>query len=256
MRSRTESMTRIHARSKVPVMEEMQDVKFRGSTVTTSPKSITINHGRMRRLGGSTPGVTIAFDQITQVTDQKPVSGKPGIYEIITRGYAPTGGGRPHEIWYTHKQQKEIQRLSKLITARRAPSEHKATASSPSTPVSFTSGRTLDGPLAFNGWKLVGSKLRGEGQEFDLKGARAEFEAGANAGTRITATRVVTGGVLFGPLGAVAGGLLRKNINKVYVVITFADGSNGLIEAPAKKETEARRFVNQLQMVIKRLDGQ
>lgn len=237
-------------------MSEMQDVKFRGSTLTTTPEAIVINHGRMRRLGGSTPGVTIAFDLIIQVSDIKPTGGKPGSYEIITHGYAPTGGGRPHEIWYTSRQQKEIQRLSKLITSRRAAVSDEAADSSSSAPVSFTSGRIPEGPVTFNGWKVDGRKLRGEGQEFDLTEAKVEFETGANAGSRITATRVVTGGVLFGPIGAIAGGLLRKNINKVYVVITFADGSNGLIEAPAKKETEARKFVNQLQMVIKRLERQ
>lgn len=237
-------------------MDELQDVKFRGSTVTTSPDTIVIKHGRARRLGGSTPGVTIAFDQIVQVRDEKPKGGKPGTYEIITHGYSPTGGGRPHEIWYTSRQQKEIQQLSRLITARGAAGDTGNATTSSTAPVSFSAGRVPDGPLTFNGWKVDGRKLRGEGQEFDLIGAKAEFEAGANAGSRITATRVVTGGVLFGPLGAVAGGLLRKNISKVYVVITFADGSSGLIEAPAKKETEARKFVNQLQMVIKGLEEQ
>ncbi|MGO1667603.1 MAG: hypothetical protein ACTHZ9_12930 [Leucobacter sp.] len=234
-------------------MDEMQDVKFRGSTVTTSPEAIVIKHGRMRRLGGSTPGVTIAFDQIIQVSDIKPKGGKPGTYEIITHGYSPTGGGRPHEIWYTSRQQKEIQRLSKLITARGIAGDSGTDTSSSTAPVSFSAERVPDGPVAFNGWKVDGRKLRGEGQEFDLVGAKVEFEAGANAGSRITATRVVTGGVLFGPIGAVAGGLLRKNRNKVYIVITFADGSSGLIEAPAKKETQARKFANHLQSVANRL---
>ncbi|SMX91228.1 MULTISPECIES: hypothetical protein [unclassified Brevibacterium] len=236
-------------------MDELQDAKFRGSTVTTTPEAIVITHGRMRRLGGSTPGVTIAFDQIIQVSDEKPKGGKPGTYEIITRGYAPTGAGRPHEIWYTSRQQKEIQRLSKLITARGAAGNDEVAASGSSAPVSFTSVRIPDGPVAFNGWKVDGRKLRGEGQEFDLIGAKVEFEAGANAGSRITAARVVTGGVLFGPIGAVAGGLLRKNRNKVYIVISFTDGSTGLIEAPAKKETDARKFANHLKSVANSLSS-
>lgn len=233
-------------------MDELQNEKFYGSKVTTTAESITIEHGRMRKLGGSTAGATIPFEQITQVNDKKPTATQNGLYEIISEGYAPGGQGRPQEVIYLRKHRKVIEQLSKLIEARRGTANPADPSGEPS-PVAFSSHRKPDAPLPFNGWRVDGRKLRGEGQEFDLAGAQVEFEAGANAGSRITATRVVTGGVLFGPLGAVAGGLLRKNRNKVYIVITFADGSSGLIEAPAKKETQARKFANHLQGVANRL---
>ena len=233
-------------------MDELRDAKLYGSKITTTPESISIEHGRMRRLGGSTAGATIPFEQITQINDKKPTATQNGSYEIISEGYAPGGQGRPQEVIYLRKHRAVIEQLSKLIEDRSGTTTPADASDNPS-PIPFSSHRTPDAPLPFNGWRIDGRKLRGDGQEFDLAGAQVEFEAGANAGSRITATRVVTGGVLFGPIGAVAGGLLRKNRNKVYIVITFADGSSGLIEAPAKKETQARKFANHLQSVANRL---
>jgi len=74
-----------------------------------------------------------------------------------------------------------------------------------------------------------------------IAGATAEFESGAEK-KRVTGTRVITGAVLFGPVGAVAGGALRKNKTKCYVTITFADGNVVIIESPIKDEPKARKF--------------
>lgn len=74
-----------------------------------------------------------------------------------------------------------------------------------------------------------------------IAGATAEFESGAEQ-KRVTGTRVITGAVLFGPVGAVAGGALRKNKTKCYVTITFADGNVVIIESPIKDEPKARKF--------------
>lgn len=74
-----------------------------------------------------------------------------------------------------------------------------------------------------------------------VEGAVASFDAG-NASTRIGAGRVIAGGVLFGPVGAVAGGLLRKQAGRVYVTIEWPDGGVVIAEGPVKDEGKAREF--------------
>lgn len=74
-----------------------------------------------------------------------------------------------------------------------------------------------------------------------IAGAVAEYESGADK-KRVTGTRVITGTVLFGPVGGIAGGVLRKNKTKCYVTITFADGNVVIIDQPIKQETQARKF--------------
>lgn len=74
-----------------------------------------------------------------------------------------------------------------------------------------------------------------------VKGARAEFELGAEQ-KRTTLTRVGVGGVLFGPAGAIVGGLMKKDKSKCYVSVSFADGDTVLIEGPLKHEKKMRQF--------------
>lgn len=76
-------------------------------------------------------------------------------------------------------------------------------------------------------------------KKWDVTGATADFEHGANVGGRVTATRVALTGVF-----ALA---LKKDRNKVYIPIEFADGEQHLIEARAKNEAKAREFARQLQ---------
>lgn len=93
----------------------------------------------------------------------------------------------------------------------------------------------------FQGHEVRKGIYRHRGTKLPIAGASADFESGADK-KRITGTRVITGGILFGPAGAVVGGALRKNKTKCYVTITFADGQNVIIEAPIKEETKARQF--------------
>lgn len=78
-------------------------------------------------------------------------------------------------------------------------------------------------------------------KKIPIAGATAEFESG-HTSKRVTGTRVITGAVLFGPIGAVAGGLLRKDKTKCYVTITFPDSNVVIAEAPLKDEARARKF--------------
>lgn len=87
----------------------------------------------------------------------------------------------------------------------------------------------------FEGWTLANGTLsKGLTKMHDVAGAVAEFQHGANIGGRITLTRVALTGIF--ALG------LKKDRNKVYVLIELADGQQEMIEAKAKHEKDARRF--------------
>lgn len=100
-------------------------------------------------------------------------------------------------------------------------------------------------PLKYMG--RLGSHFLSNGEyssgltKIPIAGATAEYESGAGK-KRVTGTRVITGAVLLGPVGAVAGGALRKTKTKCYVTITFADGNVVIIESPIKDEPKARKF--------------
>ncbi len=100
-------------------------------------------------------------------------------------------------------------------------------------------------PLKYMG--RIGSHILSNGEyrsgltRVPISGATAEYESGATS-KRVTGTRVITGAVLLGPVGALAGGVLRKNKTKCYVTITFADGNVAIIDAPVKDEPKARKF--------------
>src|SRR5690625_812960 len=91
----------------------------------------------------------------------------------------------------------------------------------------------------FEGWALTGRKLsKGLLKSYDVAGAVAEFEHGANVGSRVTVTRLALTGIFaFG---------LKKDRNKVYVLIEFPDRQQELIEAKAKDEKAARKFASSI----------
>lgn len=78
-----------------------------------------------------------------------------------------------------------------------------------------------------------------------IAGAVAEFESGSN-NSGATATRVITGAILAGPVGAVIGGLFKKQKGRVYVYVTFADGDVAILDGPVKDETKLREFAQKV----------
>lgn len=92
-------------------------------------------------------------------------------------------------------------------------------------------GHVVDG----NGYRY------GLGVKRDIAGATAEFESGADR-SRPTLTRIGAGALLAGPVGAVAGGLFKKEKSKGYVTITFPDGAYVIVDGPAKDEKKLRAF--------------
>lgn len=91
---------------------------------------------------------------------------------------------------------------------------------------------------SLEGCRISGDKLQQGHKSWPIAGAKAEFEHGADAGSRVTATRVMLTGLF-----ALA---LKKNQNKVYVMIELADGEQVLAEAKAKNEKAARLFTTKV----------
>lgn len=87
-------------------------------------------------------------------------------------------------------------------------------------------------------YSITGDQLRKGLRFWPLAGAVAEFEHGANVGSRVTLTRVALVGIF--ALG------LKKDRNKVYVAIELRDGQQVLVEAKAKEEKQARVFANKI----------
>lgn len=75
-----------------------------------------------------------------------------------------------------------------------------------------------------------------------IAGAVATFESGAT-NTKTTLGRVVAGGIIAGPAGAIVGGMMKKDKSKVYATVTFADGDYTLITAPATQQSALMEFV-------------
>lgn len=98
--------------------------------------------------------------------------------------------------------------------------------------------------LANTRWKLYGKTLTLDGREYPIDGAHASYESGAAARQRITATRVVSGLAAAGPLGAIIGGLAKKDETKMYIVVELGDGQIITVEAKARDEMKVRAFVD------------
>lgn len=81
-----------------------------------------------------------------------------------------------------------------------------------------------------------------------IAGATAEFESGADR-SRPTLTRIGGGALLAGPVGAIAGGMFKKDKTKGYVTIVFPDGATVIVEGPAKDEKKMREFASAVNMI-------
>ena len=88
----------------------------------------------------------------------------------------------------------------------------------------------------------------GLGVKRPIAGARAEFESGSDR-TRPTLVRIGAGALLAGPVGAIAGGMFKKDRTKAYVTIAFEDGATVIIDGPAKDEKKMREFTAQVNRI-------
>lgn len=98
---------------------------------------------------------------------------------------------------------------------------------------------------------LVSGSVLANGKRFPVAGVHAEFEPGDGPSSRTTMTRVAAGAVIAGPVGAIIGGIWKKDTSKVYVVLNLPDESLVIADVPASKGADARRFVNQVNTASK-----
>ncbi len=100
---------------------------------------------------------------------------------------------------------------------------------------------------SFEGLRIIGDQLFRikAGKQWPVAGCSAQVDSGAAISSRVTATRVVAGAAIAGPIGAVVGALAKKDRSKVYLAVTTPD-DHVLLELKGKEEGEARRFAGNL----------
>lgn len=105
-------------------------------------------------------------------------------------------------------------------------------------------------PVASYGGHVVnkGQYSYGFSTKRPIAGAVAEFESGSDR-SRPTLTRIGAGALLAGPVGAIAGGMFKKDRTKVYVTIVFPDQATAIIDGPAKDEKKLREFAAQVNRI-------
>jgi hypothetical protein len=96
--------------------------------------------------------------------------------------------------------------------------------------------------VKFSGFELTETHLSYKSDRRLVSGTKATVEAGASARTRMTATRVLGGAAILGPLGAVLGGLAKKDESKVFLIVEMRDGTVYTEEVRGRNEAEARKF--------------
>jgi|GEM_PF-6493564 len=106
--------------------------------------------------------------------------------------------------------------------------------------------------LAFGFFVLEGETLTHQKVAYPVRGARATVESAASAKSRMTATRVVGGAVVLGPLGAILGGMAKKDKSKIFLVVEMADGTVFTDQAQARHEATARRFAGAINTAASR----
>lgn len=104
------------------------------------------------------------------------------------------------------------------------------------------------GAVKFGDLILDGSTIYCAGEAVALGRARAEILDADAARSRVTATRVVAGAVLAGPVGALIGGMAKKSTGRVYVVVTCDDGRILSGDAPSKAMGSASELVTKINM--------
>ena len=94
------------------------------------------------------------------------------------------------------------------------------------------------GPLA-----LTADKLHYNMKKYSVVGAVAEIDTVDAPAPQATLTRIAAGAVIAGPVGAIVGGMLKKDRSKGFLTITLADGKVLLVEFPSAKISDARKLV-------------
>ena len=81
-------------------------------------------------------------------------------------------------------------------------------------------------------------------RKWDVADCSAEFQSGETL-AKMSAGRVIGGAVLLGPLGAVLGGMAKKDRSKVYVAIQTPTGPI-VVEGPASEQRQAMTLASNI----------
>lgn len=106
---------------------------------------------------------------------------------------------------------------------------------------------TKDIVAEFGGLFVTSDSIWYEGSPYSRSGARAKIDTGAAARNRVSATRVVGGAMLLGPVGAILGSTAKKDEGMVFVTVDLPDGLFMIAGGSAKKiryATELVRAIN------------
>lgn len=95
---------------------------------------------------------------------------------------------------------------------------------------------------SFGKWKIANGTVHHGLSSWPAEECAAVVDTGANI-QKMSAGRVVFGAVALGPVGAVLGGLAKKNKTRVYMVVTVP-GDSLLEELPVKDEGKAKKFAH------------
>lgn len=104
--------------------------------------------------------------------------------------------------------------------------------------------------IVFGGFMLTGKKLHlpmNAGRPFTapIAGAHAEI-TGEIPGARSTVTRVAAGAALAGPVGALIGGMAKKDTSKIIVTVALADGRQVWTQGPKSDYSSAMFLVDKI----------
>lgn len=79
-----------------------------------------------------------------------------------------------------------------------------------------------------------------------IGGAVAEYERGDYAGEETTLGRVALGAVIAGPVGAIVGGMFKRDRTRGYVTVTFPDGEIVIVDGPLRDAEKMRVFAEKV----------
>lgn len=103
-----------------------------------------------------------------------------------------------------------------------------------------------DTVIKFGGMKIADNYIAYEGKRYPRAGAKATMDTGAAAQKRMTATRVVGGAVILGPLGAILGGLAKKRTGMIFLTVDLPDGTCLVAGDKAKHQKDAAQAMQKI----------
>lgn len=97
---------------------------------------------------------------------------------------------------------------------------------------------------SLDGLALTNDKIRYNLKTYPVAGAVAEIDTVDAPAPQATIGRIAAGAVIAGPVGAIVGGMLKKDRSKGYITITLEDGKVIVSDFPSVKLSVARNLVS------------